>query len=310
MDIRQQVQHEALRLGFDTIRVARWDAVLDQQPRLLKWLGHGFAGDMAYLDRRPADRCNPRSLLPDCNSVICLALGYYIPDEDWPRPGRAMVSRYAWGDDYHEVLKEKLKALGDSISVLSPGHSWKPTVDTSPVLEKAFAAASGLGWQGKHSLVINPELGSYFFIGLLLTSLKLEPDTALRDGCSGCKACLDVCPTGALVAPRVLAANKCVSYLTTECKEPPPPGTDLKGWLYGCDLCQQACPYNEAPRPANEPRFAARDGIRDLGARELLEMDEEQFAQRFSGTVIKRRKLWRMQEQARRMVEAGARVDG
>lgn len=304
MTLKQQITSQAIKLGFDAVGVASWDAALPQEPRLTKWLANGYAGDMAYLERKPESRCNPRSLLPECNSVIATAMNYYNNGDSLQQTGNAKVSRYAWGEDYHDVLKPGLEQLGTFITGLVPGHKWKPTVDTSPILEKAFAAASGIGWQGKHSLVINNQLGSYFFIGLLLTSLELEPDYPVADGCESCKLCLDACPTSALVAPRVLAANKCVSYLTTERKDPPGPGENTHNWLYGCDLCQEACPFNAELSPTSEPRLVAKTGIREITADEILGMDEGQFAARFAGTVIKRRKLWPMQEQAKRLVDS------
>ncbi len=304
MTLKQQITSEALGIGFGAVGIARWDAALAEQTRLEKWLANGYGGDMAYLARKPESRCDPRSLLPECNSVIVSALNYYPEAQPPADNGSGQVSRYAWGADYHDVVKPKLTALGEYISSLVPGTKWKPTVDTSPILEKAFAVASGVGWRGKHSLVINKQLGSYFFIGLLLTSLELEPDVPVADGCEGCKLCLDACPTSALTAPRVLAANKCVSYLTTERKEPPKQGESTHGWLYGCDLCQEPCPYNADLSASTEPRFIPKPAQMKLTAAEILAMDENHFSDRFSGTVIKRRKLWRMQEQAKRVMDS------
>jgi epoxyqueuosine reductase len=204
------------------------------------------------------------------------------------------------------VLRPRLKALGAFLDTLAPGHRWKPTVDTSPLLEKALAVAAGIGWQGKHSLIMNREYGSYFFLGLLLTTVELPPDEPATDGCAGCKACLDVCPSGALTAPRVLAANKCISYLTTERKAAPEPGTDLAGWLYGCDLCQQACPYNEVPRPSREPAFAPRPQTTEISAQAAAELTPEQFEQDYGGSPIARRRHDRFTAQARRLLEEQA----
>lgn len=302
--VKQLLVENALSLGFDLLRIARADAALKERPRLHKWLSHGYAGDMGYLARNPDARCDPSSLLPDCKSVVVTATSYYHEHPGWPGERDAKVARYAWGDNYHDVLRPRLKSLGAFLDTLVPGQRWKETVDTSPVLEKALAAAAGIGWQGKHSLVINHNLGSYFFIGLLLTTVELPPDEPLSDGCEGCKKCLDVCPSGALVAPRVLAANKCISYLTTERRKAPEPGTDLAGWLYGCDLCQQACPYNETPQLSREKAFAPRPQSVDVTARAAAVLTPERFEADYGKSAIKRRRHDRFTAQARRLLES------
>lgn len=303
-EIKHRLAQHARTLGFDMLGVAPADAAIGERPRLHKWLAHGFAGDMWYLGRDPDARCDPSSLLPGCSSVIVTATSYYYARPDWPGERDAKVSRYAWGDDYHDVLRQRLSALGAYLDTLAPGHRWKPTVDTSPLLEKALAVAAGIGWQGKHSLVMNRELGSYFFLGLLLTTVELPVDAPQADGCNGCKKCLDACPSGALVAPRVLAANKCISYLTTERKEAPPPGTDLAGWLYGCDLCQQACPYNKAPRESRERAFAPRTETTEITARAAAKLSPERFERDYGSSPIARRRHDRFTVQARRLLEA------
>jgi epoxyqueuosine reductase len=303
-EIKRRLGEHARTLGFDMLRVAPADAAIRERQRLHKWLSHGYAGDMWYLERDPDARCNPASLLPGCRSVIVTATSYYYDQPDWPGERGAKIARYAWGADYHDVLRPRLKALGEFLDALAPGGRWKPTVDTSPLLEKALAAAAGIGWQGKHSLILNRELGSYMFLGLLLTTVELPPDGPEADGCQGCKACLDVCPSGALVAPRVLAANKCISYLTTERREAPEPGSDLSGWLYGCDLCQQACPYNESPRPSREPAFAPRPATLEITARSAADLTAGQFEGDYAQSPIARRRHDRFTTQARRLLEA------
>jgi epoxyqueuosine reductase len=304
--LRKAIEGEAQRLGFQSFGIAAPDAIRTSAPLHMEWLRRGYGADMHYLYRDPPARYDPCSLLPECRSVIAVALGYYWPDQAWPKPGVAKVSRYTWGDDYHKVLKKKLHALGEWIDTQAPAHRWKATVDTSAINEKAFAAAAGIGWQGRNSLVLNRELGSYFFIGLLLSSLDLEPNTPAADGCGTCTICIQACPTGALTGPGVLKANLCISYHTTDSKQPPAAGTQLNNWLYGCDTCQQVCPYNADIPQSHEPRFAPRAGIRDITVHDVLEMDDAQFSERFAGTAIHRRKLWRLREQALRIVEAEA----
>jgi epoxyqueuosine reductase len=219
-----------------------------------------------------------------------LAHNYYVPVPGWPAAGVARIARYAWGDDYHDVLGVKLAQLGLWLGERVADHQFKVTVDASPLAEKAFAVAAGAGWRGKHSLVVNPQLGSYFLIGTLLTTARLEPDLPLGEGCGDCTACLDACPTGALAAPGVLNAGRCISY-TNEHGVGLGPDARLHGWLYGCDACQEACPYNASPLQTREPRFVPRAGVLDLTATDVLRMSSEEFQKRFGGSVVSQRTL-------------------
>ena len=306
--LRKTIEERAIQLGFTAFGVATPDAISAGANQHVEWLRRGYGADMHYLYRNPEQRYDARSLLPECRSVIAVALDYYYPDDTWPAGSDAKVSRYAWGDDYHKVLKKKLTELGRFIDEQVPGHRWKATVDTSAVNEKAFAAAAGIGWQGRNSLVLRKDLGSYFFIGLLLSSLELDSDTPAEDGCGTCTICIQACPTGALTGPGVLKANLCISYHTTDSREPPAPGVDLNGWLYGCDTCQQVCPYNAGTRTTAEARFAPRPGIREITIDDALQMSESEFEQRFAGTAIYRRKLWRFREQAQRLADSRAQA--
>ncbi|MCI0410155.1 MAG: tRNA epoxyqueuosine(34) reductase QueG [Acidobacteria bacterium] len=266
-------------LGFDRVGVAPADEAFDLD-RISAWLDRGYAGEMDYLKnpkRRDAcpDKAGARALLPSARSVICCALVYDTSHprstETPPDPERGWVSRYAWGDDYHLVMEEKLEVLRDAIAAqlrksesgedkaeggaTSPdtGHRTPDTafhcklyVDTGPILERAYAARAGLGWQGKNTCLLDPELGSFFFLGLLVTNLALEPTAPQADGCGACTLCLDACPTNALVEPYVLDARRCISYLTIELRGPIP--EDLRApmgrHVFGCDICQDVCPYN------------------------------------------------------------------
>lgn len=296
--LRQGLDEYAASLGIDLLRVTGPQTASGPIANHLKWLARRYGGDMQYLARNPEARYDARSLLPSCNSVIVTAHSYYVADDSWPAPGVAKVSRYAWGDDYHDVIRERLLRLAGWLGERVEEHKFKCTVDTSPLAEKAFAAQSGLGWAGRNSLILNEKLGSYFFIGLLLTSAELPRDSAMADGCGTCSACLRACPTGALSGPGVLDATKCISYLTTERKTAVEPGSKLNGWLYGCDTCQQCCPFNTGLPERAEPRWQPRPGIREIQASDAREMGEAEFTERFAGTVIKRRRLDRFSAQA------------
>ncbi|MGH9788505.1 MAG: tRNA epoxyqueuosine(34) reductase QueG [Candidatus Acidiferrales bacterium] len=255
-------------VGFDRVGVAPTDD-LPALARFPEWLDRGFAGEMNYL--RNAKRRGARALLRDAASVICCALVYDTAHprstETPPDPERGWVSRYAWGDDYHRVMQAKLEALRDAIAGAvaaksSPtppacpepdavgrradGFQCKLYVDTGPILERAYAARAGLGWQGKNTCLLDPELGSFFFLGLLVTNLALEPTAPQADGCGACTLCLDACPTAALVEPYVLDSRRCISYLTIELRGPIPENlrAPMGRHLFGCDICQDVCPYN------------------------------------------------------------------
>jgi len=297
--LKAELADEAGHLGFDALGVAAPLALTGEAARHQEWAGRGYAGDKAYLTRNIAGRYDPRSLLPECASVIVVAQSYYTAAPDWPRPGIARVARYAWGDDYHEVIRPRLEQLGRWLDERIAGHRWKATVDTSPLSEKALAVAAGIGWRGKHSMVLNDRLGSYFLIGCLLTSTQLPVDQPLSDGCGDCTLCVDACPVGALTEPRVLDASRCISFLNEHQRRAPAPGAKLAGWLYGCDECQQVCPYNATPLSTREPRLIPRPGILDLTAAEVLAMTPPQFEQRFQGTVIAEHGLEALQAMAR-----------
>ncbi len=301
---RQLVLELAAAQGFDAAGIA--PPILD--PRYLslhnKWLQRGYAGDMWYLERKPEGRYDAGSLLPGCSSVLVVAQSYFQPGGYNHAGGTGKVSRYAWGDDYHQVLGEKLKAIANLLCKSDPGLEWKVCVDTSPLSEKSFALQAGIGWPGRNSLVLNPRLGTYFFIGLLLLSWELVADKPLKQDCGSCTICLQACPTGALSGPGILDSTRCVSYVTTERKEAARPDEALSGWLYGCDTCQEVCPFNFDLEPAGEPRFNPRRPSLELSAETALTLSETEFEASFTGSVIRRRRLERVQAQARNVLAA------
>ncbi|MCC7478935.1 tRNA epoxyqueuosine(34) reductase QueG [bacterium] len=304
---RRELLLSAMReAGFDDCRIAPPQLDPEAMAQHLKWIARGNAADMWYLERKPEARYDAGSLLPECASVAVGALSYYQAGDYQPAGGTGRVSRYAWGSDYHDVLGAKLTAVGQRLQQHDPELRWKVCVDTSPLSEKAFALRAGLGWHGRNSLVLHPRLGTYFFIGLLLLSWPLKADGPLERDCGTCTLCLRACPTEALSGPGILDSRRCVSYITTERREETALHEKLSGWLYGCDTCQEVCPFNAGLPDSSEAAFAPRPWSRALSAEQALEMDEAQFQQHFRGTVFLRRRLGRLQAQARNILAAAA----
>lgn len=243
-ELKHALQQYAAQLGFAACGVADPSAAAAEAPRLQAWIDAGYAAQMNYMHRKPQARCDARSLLPECRSVIVTALEWRCLEPRAAMRDGGMLARFAQGEDYHRVIHARLKQLTAKLDQLSPGQRHKLTVDSSPVLEKAYAVAAGIGWQGKHSIVLNARLGSSFMLGLILTTAELPADAPVVNMCGACERCIQACPTSALVAPAVLDARRCISNWTNAKPEVRPAGFDLRGWAYGCDLCQEACPYN------------------------------------------------------------------
>ncbi|MBI4636903.1 MAG: tRNA epoxyqueuosine(34) reductase QueG [Candidatus Rokubacteria bacterium] len=281
------VKARALEFGFD--RVAIGPAGPPEHGRAFeRWLDAGYAGGMDYLARGRAERLDPLRLLPGARSVVAVALAYNVDDGD---PSWRPVARYARGRDYHDVMRPRLERLAGFIDEAArPGVRSRVAVDTSAVLERDLAARAGLGWVGKNTNLLSLSLGSYFFIGIVLTTAELLADGPLPDRCGTCTACLDACPTGAFVAPYVLDARRCISYLTIEHRGdiPEPLQEGIGEWIFGCDICQEVCPWNRKPEPAREPAFAPEGPLPPLD--ELLQLDEVGFRARFRRSAIRRAK--------------------
>jgi len=290
---------------FDLVGVAKPGAAEDQLPLLVAWLARGNAAGMDYLARDPAKRCDARALLPGCRSVVVGAMSYHFSDAA-PGAGQVRIARYAQGEDYHHVLRERMTAVGEHLRSLAPAESYVVTVDTSPILEKAYAVAAGIGFRGRNTLVVNPAHGSHFLLALLLTTAQLPADATLNASCGDCDACLRACPTGALSAPGVLDARLCLSYLTTGSKEPLDQATDLHGWLFGCDACQEACPYNSRPLAGRERRLAPLRACSNLTPGQVCAMDESEFDRLLGGTAMHHRGLGNLQCAACCLAAAGS----
>lgn len=300
--LTQNIKQKAREFGFDKVGVARADALTEEGVRLREWLGRGYQGEMAWLEREPEKRSDPRLLFPETLSVIVVAMNYFTPAEHDDRTGTGKLSRYAWGDDYHDIVKEKLRELLEWIVEEMPGAAGKICVDTAPMMDKAWAVRAGLGWLGKHTNVITTDYGSWVFIGEILLNIELEFDGAMvPDRCGTCTACLDACPTQAIVEPYLVDSTKCLSYATIELRSPDLPaeiGNKMEGWLYGCDICQDVCPWNRFEKPTEEKRFEPRGGETELELEEVLALSPAGYAKRFRASAIKRAKLTGLQRNA------------
>jgi epoxyqueuosine reductase len=292
--LTESVKARALDLGFDLVAVGPAGPP-EHGESFERWVEAGHAGTMAYLGRRLPERLDPGRVLPKARSVVCVALNYYQgePADDSWKP----VARYAWGRDYHDVMTPRLDALARFIGEAA-GERGKTYVDTGPILERDLAARAGLGWVGKNTMLLHPTLGSWFFIGVLLTTAPLVHGEALPDRCGTCRACLDACPTQAFVAPYVLDARRCISYLTIEHRGAVDPA--LAGatgeWQFGCDICQDVCPWNRKAPVTREPAFLPAAPY--PGAEAVAAMDDATFKARFAGTPLMRPKAEGMRRNA------------
>jgi epoxyqueuosine reductase len=293
LTIAEKIKAKALELGFSKAGIARCEPLDDEGARLSEWLHRGFHGSMGWMQRGIEKRIDPQRIVPGAQTVISVALNYYTPTRHRDDAGIGKISRYAWGDDYHEIMGKKLRTLWDWLADEFPGIEGRYYVDTGPVMEKVWAQKAGLGWIGKHTNLISQDFGSWLFLGEIITTLQAEPDTAETDHCGSCRLCLDACPTKAIVQPFVVDSNRCISYLTIEHRGPIEAqyADQLDGWIYGCDICQDVCPWNEKfSTPTSDPGFEPRDWNRAPMLGEWEEMNEEEFRFRFKGSAMKRTK--------------------
>lgn len=287
----QFIKSEAQRLGFLSCGISKAEFLKEEAPRLENYLNQNFNGQMSYMENHFDKRLNPTLLVDDAKSVISLLLNYY--PEEHQIDNTFKISKYAYGQDYHYIIKEKLKELLHSIQTEIGEVSGRAFVDSAPVLDKAWAAKSGLGWIGKNSNLITQKVGSFYFIAELIIDLDLEYDHAVTNHCGTCTACIDACPTQAIVAPYVVDGSKCISYFTIELKENIP--TEMKGklddWVFGCDVCQDVCPWNRFSKPHKEPLFNPHPELLSFTKKDWQEITEETFAKVFKNSAVKRTKL-------------------
>ncbi|MEJ2161782.1 MAG: tRNA epoxyqueuosine(34) reductase QueG [Robiginitalea sp.] len=287
----KMIKSEAGRLGFISCGISKAEFLENEAPRLERWLKEGMHGEMAYMENHFDKRLDPTKLVPGSKSVISLLYNYFPAETQ--REDSYKISKYAYGEDYHFVIKRKLKDLLGFIQEEIGEVHGRVFVDSAPVMDKAWAARSGLGWIGKHSNLLTKEAGSFFFIAELILDLDLEYDLPVTDHCGTCTACLDACPTGAIVKPFVVDGSKCISYFTIELKNEIP--TSMQGsfedWVFGCDICQDVCPWNRFSIPHKEPAFAPGEGLLEFDKREWEELTESVFQRVFKNSAVKRTKF-------------------
>lgn len=285
------IKSEAKRLGFDYVGISKADFLEEEAPRLESWLNKNMHGQMSYMQNHFDKRLDPRILVPGAKSVVSLLLNYF-PSQKQADNTAPKISKYAYGKDYHEVIKDKLNQLLQFVKDTIGDVDGRVFVDSAPVLDKAWAKKSGLGWIGKNSNLINKESGSFFFIAELIIDLELEADGPIKDYCGTCTKCIDACPTEAIVAPQIVDGSKCISYYTIELKDAIP--ADVKGkfdnWMFGCDVCQDVCPWNRFSKPHHEPQFNPTNGLLEMTKKEWLELTEETFKKIFKDSAVKRTK--------------------
>ena len=291
-----RLKQQALALGLDLCGIAPAYPVPGAEV-FTSWIQTGYAGEMGYLDRRREDRLDPSRLLPGVLSIVCAALSYRPSQDDWPLVGSHPISCYAWGEDYHLILKEKLENLASFLRTQAPGAKTKCYVDTGPILERSYAALAGLGWLGKNTTLLNEQYGSFLFLGEILTDFELSPDIPVLNQCGDCTMCLDSCPTGALLAPGVLDARQCISYLTLEHRSEIPTEFHgkLSGYLAGCDICQACCPFNAGAPEGREETFRPNDEMRTLDLEKAASLTEDSFRAFTKKSALDRVKypMWR-----------------
>jgi epoxyqueuosine reductase len=287
----QLIKAESKRLGFLSCGISKAGFLEEEAPRLENWLNQNMNGQMSYMENHFDKRLDPTKLVDGAKSVISLLLNYF-PSE-LQNPEAFKISKYAYGQDYHYVIKEKLKELLFFIQTEIGEVSGRAFVDSAPVLDKAWAAKSGLGWIGKNSNLITQKMGSFYFIAELIVDLDLAYDTATTDHCGSCTACIDACPTEAIVSPYVVDGSKCISYFTIELKDNLP--QEMKGkfddWMFGCDVCQDVCPWNRFSKPHNEPLFQASPEIVKYSKSDWEEITHDTFQQVFKNSALKRSKF-------------------
>jgi len=292
-NVPEIVKSKALALGFSEVGFTSASMLDEEGSRLQEWISRGYQGTMHWMERRCEERIDPSTLLADARSVIVVAVNYMTPHRHSDESGSGKVSRYAWGDDYHTIVLEKLEALVHWLDTTFPGSRSRAYVDTGPVMEKALAARAGIGWQGKHSNVITREYGSWVFLGEIITTLDLPPDTPAVDHCGTCTLCIEACPTKAIVDAYVVDARRCISYLTIEHRGPVDEslGDQFEGWVFGCDICQDVCPWNlKFSRTSTEQRFEPRESMISPRLEEWSGMTEEEFRLKFDKSPIRRAK--------------------
>tara|TARA_R110001592_G_scaffold125665_1_gene335910 strand:- start:6231 stop:7160 length:930 start_codon:yes stop_codon:yes gene_type:complete len=287
------IKQTAQKLGFDFCGISKAEFLAEEAPRLEAWLKKGNHAEMGYMENHFDKRLDPSKLVPGAKSVVSLLYNYY-PEKDLAEehPEHLKLAKYAYGEDYHFVIKDRLKTFMSILKEEIGDVEGRVFVDSAPVMERQWAAKSGLGWLGKNTLLINKGQGSYFFLAELIIDLELEPDGPIKDYCGTCTRCIDACPTDA-ITPYEVDANKCISYLTIELKDQIPDTFQGKmdNWVFGCDICQEVCPWNRFSKPHSEPTFHPKNELLELFNNNWQDLTEEVFRSVFKGSAVKRTKL-------------------
>lgn len=287
--VTQLIKSKAAELGFTFCGLSKAEFLEEEAPKLEEWLNRGYQGKMGYLENHFEKRLNPTLLVPGAKSVVSLVYNYY-PKKDLAQDDQLKIAKYAYGEDYHFVVKDKLKQLMNAVAEVAGGIEGRAFVDSAPVMERAWAQRSGLGWIGKNSLLLNRQMGSFFFLAELVIDLELEYDSPVKDYCGTCTACMDACPTDAIPSPYVVDGSKCISYYTIELKEEIP--VEVKGkfenWIFGCDICQDVCPWNRFATPHQESRFEPDPELGKMRREDWEEITEEVFKKIFKKSAVER----------------------
>lgn len=288
------IKSAAASLGFSFCGISKAEFLKDEAPKLEEWLRRNYQGEMHYLENHFDKRLDPTLLVPGAKSVISLVYNYY-PKKDLAETQSSplKIAKYAYGEDYHRVVKDKLSDLMELIHRDIGEVGGRAFVDSAPVMERAWAQKSGLGWIGKNSLLLNRQMGSFFFLAELIVDLELEPDGPIKDYCGSCTACMDACPTDAIPEPYVVDGSKCISYFTIELKSaiPETEKGKFENWIFGCDICQDVCPWNRFSTPTNEKRFEPDPSIEKMTSNSWKDITEEVFETLFRKSALKRAKL-------------------
>ena len=288
----QFIKSTAQDLGFSFCGISKAEFLKEEAPQLEAWLKRGYHGSMGYMENHFNKRLDPTLLVPGAKSVISLLYNYY-PEKDLANDNQFKIAKYAYGEDYHFVIKDKLNEFLQRIREEIGEVTGRAFVDSGPVMERAWAKKSGIGWIGKNSLLLNRSMGSFFFLAELIVDLELEYDGPVKDYCGSCTACMDACPTDAIPQPYVVDGSKCISYFTIELKDEIP--TSIKGkfenWIFGCDICQDVCPWNSFSRPHQEPRFNPHAELENVKQHDWKEITDEVFQKLFKKSAVKRTKL-------------------
>lgn len=301
------IKRRAAELGFMACGISRAEFLEEDAPRLENWLHQGRHGQMAWMENHFDKRLDPRLLVDGAKSVISLLLNYYPPQEAQQPDDTLKISKYAYGRDYHFVIKDKLKTLLADMQAEIGQISGRCFVDSAPVLDKAWARKSGLGWVGKNSNLITPGAGSFYFIAELIVDVELDYDHAIQDYCGTCTRCLDACPTQAITEPYVVDGSKCISYFTIELKGqiPSEMGGKLGNWVFGCDICQDVCPWNRFSQPTPEAQFQANPQLKELTATDWQDITHELFTELFRQSALKRTGYEGLKRNIRFVTEGG-----